>query len=50
MSKRLAIVGLVGMAVFLLATLALLAMGEMVFAGTTLILFSFSLYLRESNK
>ncbi|MFW6449393.1 MAG: hypothetical protein ACOC0X_07610 [Halobacteriota archaeon] len=50
MSKRLALVGTAGMVVFLLAALALLAVGEVVFAGTALILFSFSLYLREINK
>lgn len=50
MSKRMVWVGTAGMVVCAIAAAALLAYEQVVFAGTALVLFSFSLYLREVNK
>ncbi len=49
MSKRMVWAGTAGMIVCGIAAAGLLVIGELVFAGTALVLFSFSMYLRETN-
>lgn len=50
MSRRMVWVGTAGMVVCAIAAGVLLALDQIVFAGTAMILFSFSLYVREINK
>lgn len=48
--NRISLAGTVGMLVFAIAAAILLAYEQFVFAGTAMVLFSFSLYVRETYR